>query len=182
MTWYILGLFLLLYILIFFFPWYLTFYTEGKFKCYLIMFGFIRVPINIAHMFSTFSKRKNDSFSLMEIIENRKKMLSIRPIYHDLLRRATIKHLYWYSAIPMENPLLGISLLPMYTIFQQFIIDNIYTHFKKVKDVDVDTKYNYINDDVFIYFDCIIRINLAKIISVSIKYITKFPLLLKRTE
>jgi len=185
MVWYYIGLFLILYILIFFFPWYITFYTEGKLKCYLIMFGFIRVPINISHMFTTFSTRNKDrdrDFNLMEIIENRKKFLSIRPIYHDLLKKATVKHLYWYSALPMENPLLGITLLPIYTTFQQFIIDNVYERFKNVNDVDIDTKFNYIDDDVFIYFDCIIRINLAKIISVSIKYITKIPLLLKRTE
>ncbi len=182
MFWYYFILFLTLYILIFFFPWYLTFYTEGKLKCYLIMFGFIRIPVNISHMFSTMAKRKNDDFNIMELIENRKKMLSIRPIYHDLFKRATVKHLYWYSALPMENPLLGLSLLPIYATLQQILIDFLYNHFKKVKDLDVDTKFNYIDDDVFIYFDCIIRINLAKIISVSIKYITKIPLLLKRTE
>lgn len=185
MIWYYIGLFLILYILIFFFPWYITFYTEGKLKCYLIMFGFIRVPINISHLFTNYTTRKKDEekkFSLLEIIENRKKYLSIRPIFKDLQKKATIKHLYWYSALPMENPLLGLSLLPIYTTFQQFILNNIYESFKKVNDVDVDTLFNYIDDDVFIYFDCIIKINLAKIISVSVKYITKIPLLLKRSE
>ncbi len=151
------------------------------------MFGFIRVPINVTRIFNAFTMRKtrNDKdkdVNFMEILENYKKMISIRPIYHDLFKKATVKHLYWYSAIPMENPLFGVSLLPIFTTAQQVLIDNLYEHFRKVKDVDVDTKFNYLDDDVFIYFDCIIRINLAKIISVSIKYITKIPLLLKRTE
>lgn len=176
---------LVLYILIFFFPWYLTFYTEGKLKCYLIMFGFVRVPINIYRMFNGFTTRKNKAkkeFNIMEVVENYKKYLSIRPIYQDLFKKSTIKHLYWYSAVPMENPLLGLSLFPIYTTVQQVIISNVYEQFKKVNDVDVDTKFNYLSDEVFIYFDCIIRINLAKIISVSVKYITKIPLLLKRAE
>ncbi|QVK17255.1 hypothetical protein KHQ81_10205 [Mycoplasmatota bacterium] len=178
-------LFISLYILILYFPWYITFYTEGKVKCYLIMFGFIRVPISLQRFIHTATTRKTQEekdVNIMEIFENYKKMLSIRPIYHDLLERSTIKHLYWYSAVPMENPLLGLSLLPIYTTMQQVFIDYINEHFKKVSDIDVETKFNYIDNDVFIYFDCIIKTNLAKIISVSVKYITKIPLVLKRTQ
>jgi len=149
------------------------------------MFGFIRVPINLSRLFNSFTTRKTKEekdFNIMEVLENYKKMLSIRPIYHDLFRISKVKHLYWYSAVPMENPLLGLSLLPIYATAQQIVIDNLHEHFKKVSDIDVDTKFNYIDNDVFIYFDCIIKTNLAKIISVSVKYITKIPLLLKRTK
>ncbi len=182
---YYIILFISLYVLIFFFPWYITFYTEGRIKCYIIMFGFVRVPIKLRRIFNSFTTRKtkeDKDLDIMEIVENYKKMLSIRPIYHDLFKISTIKHLYWYSAVPMENPLLGLSLLPIYTTAQQIFVDALHDHFKKVRNVDVDTKFNYIDDDVFIYFDCIIKTNLAKIISVSIKYVTKIPLLLKRTQ
>lgn len=178
-----LFLFISLYILIFFFPWYITFYTENELKCYLIVFGFIRVPINLRRIVKNFSTRNNGEdrdFNIMEIVENYKKMLSAVPIYHDLLKKAKIKHIYWYTAIPMENPLLGLSMLPMYSIAQTYLVDSLYDNFKEVKDIDVDTKYNYLDNQIFIYFDCIIKINLAKIISVSVKYIRKIPLLIKR--
>ncbi|NLG81771.1 MAG: hypothetical protein GX490_04495 [Bacilli bacterium] len=178
-------LFVCLYILIFFFPWYIILYTDGKLKCYLVMFGFIRVPISLSRIFSNFVSRKTDEderkVHFMEIVENYKKYLSLRPIYQDLFRKATIQHLYWYTALPMDNPVLGLSFLPIVTTIQQYLLGSIYNQFKNVKDVDVDTKYNYMDDQIFIYFDCIIRLNLAKIISVSIKYIHKVPVLLKRS-
>ncbi len=182
---YYLALFFAIYLLIFFFPWYITFYTEGKLKCYLIMFGFIRVPINLSRMVNNYTTRKTSEdrdVNIMEIIENYKKMISIRPVVRDLFKKSKIKHIYWYSALPMENPLLGISVLPIFTTAQQIMIDTLQDNFKKVSDIDVDTKFNYIDSDIFIYFDCIIKTNLAKIISVSVKYITKIPILLKRTQ
>ncbi|GEM_PF-1154388 len=178
-------LFICLYILIFFFPWYIIIYTDQKLKCYLVMFGFVRVPISLSRILSNFVSRKTDEdkreIHVMEIIENYKKYLSVRPIYQDLFKKATIKHLYWYTALPMDNPVLGLSFLPLVTIIQQYILGSLHNQFKKVNDVDIDTKYNFIDDQIFIYFDCIIRLNLAKIISVSIKYIRKIPVLLKRS-
>ncbi len=147
------------------------------------MFGFIRVPINLSKIVNYFSTRKKDEdrdFNIMEAIENYKKMLSVRPIYRDLFKKSSIKHLYWYTALPMENPLLGLSLLPIYSVAQTIFVDTMYDNFKRVKDIDVDTKFNYIDNDIFIYFDCIIKTNLAKIIRVGVKYIAKIPLLIKR--
>lgn len=148
------------------------------------MFGFIRIPINLNRIVNSLTTRKNSEdrdFNIMESIENYKKMLSVRPVFRDLFKKSSIKHLYWYSALPMENPFLGLTLLPLYSVAQSIFVDTMYDNFKKVKDIDVDTKFNYIDNDIFIYFDCIIKTNLAKITIVGVKYITKIPLLLKRT-
>jgi hypothetical protein len=148
------------------------------------MFGFIRIPVNIHRIFFMITTRSADEtreFNLAEFIENLKKFRSTASIYNNLAHKAIIKHFYWYTSIPLGTP-LGLSLLPIYAILQGYVQDILYDNFKKVYDVDIDTKYNCINDDTFIYLDCIIKINLAKIISVSVKYIKKMPLLIKRTK
>lgn len=102
------------------------------------------------------------------LTEGLRKLLSTRPFVEQLFARSLVEEFNWYSAIPMENPVLGLSLLPIYTSAQTLVIDYVYTYFKKVKDYDIDTKYNYLTDDILIYFNGIIRFNLLKILIVTV--------------
>lgn len=171
--------------LLLFYPIYYNFYTEDTIKCQVIIYGFIRINLNINQFAKYFANRDkkndNDEFSVIEIVENYKKYLSTKPFIIDFLKSSTIKHFYWYTALPIEN-VIGLSLLPIYSIAQGIVSEIILENFKKVEDVDIDTKYNYVDNNIFIYLDCIIKTNLGKIIIVSFKYIRKIPLMLKRVS
>lgn len=184
--WLTIGFLLLLLLL---YPIRFHLYTEEGLKARVILYGFIHIPLNIRKAVLKFMARKDrapedeesDDFNATEIVENFKKLVSTRPFVNSLLAKMTVEEFIWYSAIPMENPLLGLSLLPIYTTAQTLAIDYVYTHFGHVKDYDIDTKYNYLNEDILIYFTSIIRINLLKILIVGVKYIRKWPLLIKRS-
>ena len=149
--------------LILYYPWYITFYTDNGLKCDVLVYGFMRFPIDL-------SKRLNE---ISEIIEKIKKVKSAGASNDDIWEKATMVHLFWYMAVPMDMPVMGLALLPIFATVQTVILDNILAPFKKVRNVDTGTLYNYIDNDIYIYFDCIIRINLVKIISVSIKSLLK---------
>jgi hypothetical protein len=180
-------------ILIFLYPIRVHIYSEEGIKAYVNIFGFINIRVNYFKLLKKVVTRKGqrskeepanevieEDFNIIETIENIKKLISARPLMNDLLAKSNVNELNWYSAIPMDNPLMGLSMLPIYTTAQTIVIDYVYDHFNKVKDYDIDTKYNYLTDDVLIYFNCIISLNLLKIMMVSFKYIRKWPLLLKR--
>lgn len=174
--------FLLLY------PLQIHFYTSGVLRGHVTILGFIKIRFNLVKMFKKFfvrgvhsKKSEAPHFNPIEIVENFKKMVSARPFLADIQAKTTVTELSWYSAIPMDNPVLGLSLLPIYTTAQTLLLDYLYLNFASVRDYDLDTKYNYLTEDVFIYFHCILSINLLNILLTCLKYIRKLPLLIKRT-
>lgn len=182
MVWLILGLVLLLLLLLY--PIRVHLYTDEEFHVDVILYNFFRKRLNVRKMLQRFwtppqpNKKKKmeqemenvqNMFSDIDnITEGFRKLLSTRPFMEQLFSRSTVEEFNWYSAIPMENPVLGLSLLPIYTTAQTLIIDYVYTYFKRVKDYDIDTKYNYLTEDILIYFNGIIQFNLLKIVIVSV--------------
>lgn len=182
MVWLILGLVLLLLLLLY--PIRVHLYTDEEFHVDVILYNFFRKRLNVRKMLQRFwtppqpNKKKKveqemenvqNMFSDIDnITEGFRKLLSTRPFMEQLFSRSTVEEFNWYSAIPMENPVLGLSLLPIYTTAQTLIIDYVYTYFKRVKDYDIDTKYNYLTEDLLIYFNGIIQFNLLKIVIVSV--------------
>lgn len=192
--WLIIGvalLFLLLY------PIRIHLYTEEQFRVDVVIYSVFRKRLNVRKMLGRLlgpkPKKKNsqeqddsqlmpDFFDIDNVTEGFRKLLSTRPFIEKLAARSTVEEFNWYSAIPMDNPVLGLSLLPIYTTVQTLIIDYIYTYFRQVKDYDIDTKYNYLTEDILIYFNSIIRFNLLKILIVGIKIIRKSPKLIFKRQ
>lgn len=178
-----------IFLLILVYPIRVNLYTEDGIKSKIQIFGFINITLDLKKIVKQFYKRKDlpeaenppDDFNIMEIIENYKKIISMQPFYHDMLRRTTVDRFYWYTSVPMDDEIAGLAILPIYTTAQTVVVDYLYTHFRKVRDYDLDTKYNFLTDDIFMYLDSIISINLLRIIIVGSKYINKLPLILKRT-
>lgn len=180
--WLLIGIILLLFLLLY--PIRVHLYTEERFRVDVIIYGVFRKRLNVRKMLarlwgtSTDTKKREkkerenpsqDFFDIDNVTEAFRKLLSTGPFIQKLAARSTVEEFNWYSAIPMENPVLGLSLLPIYTTAQTLVIDYMYTYFRRIKDYDIDTKYNYLTEDILIYFNSIIRFNLLKILIVGIK-------------
>ncbi|HEY8436398.1 MAG TPA: hypothetical protein VIK63_05065 [Haloplasmataceae bacterium] len=178
MVWFLIILTAILILLLY--PIRIHMYTDERFHIDVVLYGFIRKRLNVRKMLSRFwtpnhpnqqddlQGRNNFPMDIDSLTEGLRKLLSTRPFVEQLFARSLVEEFNWYSAIPMENPVLGLSLLPIYTSAQTLVIDYVYTYFKKVKDYDIDTKYNYLTDDILIYFNGIIRFNLLKILIVTV--------------
>ncbi|ERJ10983.1 hypothetical protein [Haloplasma contractile] len=170
-------------LLIFLYPIRTNIFSEDGIKMRVTIFGFITIPISIQKFVDKFATTHiSDQVKFSELIENLKKVRNANEMFDELSTKAKITRLHWYSAVPMENPVLGIYFFGAFNAFQSIILSFLSVHFKKIRNIDIDTKINNVDEDIKIYLDCIIETNFVKIITVAVKYYKHIPILIKRVS